>query len=1039
MLNSKKQSRTFASTKYLLVVIVSVFLFLNFITSNTFAQTIEDENSISILKQRLVDEQRLFELSRELYERIDSTTKKILDDIDHDRTEKLKSNNYIFEQLRLQIEKISLQSQKIKIDRDTIEQEIISDENSIYQLENKLQILVGPGRRILDSNELSINKDIKILQNSITYYKTVLDINNSRLKILNQHVDLITKLQDIEKTKLSRLQRLIDDNIKNENLVKLSKKEAEINNKIRQLLATELLVKKKIKDLDFASLDSKVDSSQYNKLHAQLVEITNQKSLLDLELSFIRLNSRLSEVSILFESDNKEVLKNKKYLSERVDRIAKEAKAIKQIAIDKISYINDYRNFINKEKQVKNLSLEIYDQIDVLLASFDKEYKEYLKSISYIVIQLESYRDKLKDLYLKDVSIRQSLPDSLSEWQSLTQDFITIPYLLSKQMFIAWLQLDNYFSNQAGLKLLKIFIIEILFLSFIIFFYKFFQQIEIKYSEVSLEKVSSSAFYILSRILNNSKIVISIIFNTYVLLLFTGLHGVFINIFLLLGLLYVLVSSVITVCYIFLIQNTIEISGDDSRLYKGLKYSLIFGGILSAFMILGQNLNLSINTLGFIDRLFMLFLLAISYPLIMNWQVVPQLLIDSMQPKAYVRRAIWLLGIIVPVTILSNAALGIIGYVNLAWKIAVAEFQLSMVIALWLIFKGLLSELMDLISRFFIRNITNGWLWAESVLKPLHTVLNFILIIFSALGLVFIYGWNSNIELVNVIHEIIYYHLFTIATDIDAPVNIYVKDFIMFCIIFSFVLWATKWSREFSYRWLYAKTKDLAVRNSFSVFTQYATLVAGIIIILKVLGIPTATLMVSIGTLVIFLGFGLRDIISNYISGIILLIERPVRTGDYVTIGENEGKITKIGMRSLTVQSSDNMEIIVPNTDTITKPLINWTFKDTIIRMDLDIRLAYDENLEVVRDLILSVLKSNDEILDEPEPKVYFKEFADSAVITRIYFFIDLNKTPSRGSIRTVIILAINKILSEHHIKVAYPKQTVELVKKFQEDLNTAL
>ncbi len=1016
--------------KSLLKVLCCIFLFFHLFAPKIFAENSESGTFVSVLKQRLDDEQRLFEISRELYEQVDATTKKILDDLDYDKTEKIKSNNYIFEQLRLQIEKISLQSQRIKIDRDTVEQEIIADENSIYQLENKLQTLASAGRGMLDGVALSINKDIKNLQNSITYYKTVLDINNSRLKILNQHVDLITKLQDVENTKLSRLQRLIDDNIKNENLAQLVKKEAEINSKIRVLLGSELQVKQQIKELDFASLENKVDLPEYNRLQTEVIELTNQRGMLELELSFIRLNSRLSDVDILFESENKEVLKNKKYLSDRVERISKEASAIKQIVNDKISYIYQYKNFIDKEKQVKNLFLETYDKIGLILSNFDNEYKEYLKSISYIVLQLDSYRDKLKDLYLKDVSVRQSLPDSIPEWQALMQDFISVPYLLSKQMFVAWLQFDNYFSNQAGLKLLKIFFLEVLALTFIVFFYQFFQKVEIKYSDISLEKVSTSAFYILSSIFNNNKVAISFIFNTYVLLVFTGLHGVFINIFLLIGLLYVLVSSVINVCYIFLIQNTIEISGDDSRLYKGLKYSLIFGGILSAFMLLGQNLNLSINTLAFIDRLFMLFLLAISYPLIMNWQVVPQLLIDSLQPKAYVRRAIWLLGIIVPVTILSNAALGIIGYVNLAWKIAVAEFQLSMVIALWLIFKGLLSELMELISRFFIRNVTNGWLWAESVLKPLHTVLNFILIIISALGLVFIYGWNSNIELVNVIQQIVYYHLFTITTDTDAPVNIYLKDFIMFCIIFSFVLWATKWSREFSYRWLYNKTKDLAVRNSFSVFTQYATLVVGIIIILKVLGIPTATLMVSIGTLVIFLGFGLRDIISNYISGIILLIERPVRTGDFVTIGDNEGKITKIGMRSLTVQSFDNMEIIVPNTDTITKPIINWTFKDTIIRMDLDLRLSYDENLEMVRELILSILKSNDEILEEPEPRVYFKEFADTAVITRIYFFIDLNKTPSRGSIRTVVMLAINKILTENHIKIAYPKQTVELVKK---------
>jgi potassium efflux system protein len=312
--------------------------------------------------------------------------------------------------------------------------------------------------------------------------------------------------------------------------------------------------------------------------------------------------------------------------------------------------------------------------------------------------------------------------------------------------------------------------------------------------------------------------------------------------------------------------------------------------------------------------------------------------------------------------------------------------------------------------------------WTESVLKPVQTVIHVILFGSACMGLVFIYGWNSGVTLITLVNTIVAYKLATIS-----GVDIFVKQFLIICIILSIVIWATTWSREFSYRWLYAKTKDLGVRNSFAVFTQYSILVIGLVIILIFIGFPPQTFTVAFGGIILFLGFGLREVLSNYVSGLILLIERPIRVGDFITIGENEGKVTKIGMRSLTVQSFDNMEIIVPNTDTINKPLTNWTFKDTIIRTELELRIAYDENLDKIKDLIIGVLAATEEILKEPKTKVHFKEFSESAIIAKIYFFIDLNKTPSRGGVRTAVMVAISKAFKENNVKVAYPKQTVIL------------
>lgn len=979
----------------------------------------DKHESVLVFKQRLAEEQRLYEVSKGLYENIKKETSKISEITSIETNKELQSKNYLLEQLRLQLAKINLQAQRIEIDKATVEEEIIASDNAIYQLEDKLQSTIG-----LAKSDYNINS----LQSSISYHKDILEINNKRLKVLTNNYDLINKLKEIEEKNIDVLQRAIDIQIKQNNLLVLDNKEKIINNQIKSWLDQEIQAKEQIQRLDLIGKDDNKNLVAYNDLQNKIIESVNERGILELELGFIRLKTRLDDIAYLFDNSKIEILKNKKNLAERIARLQKEASAIKNLVNSKINFTNNYVLYVDKQKQLKSISVNSYDKIMETLAIYNEKYKSYLIKISKIVVQVSSYNDKLKDLYLKDVSLRQILPDDIKEWSNIFQDIFSMPYLLSKQVFLTWQQFTSYIKNNTNIKLLKLILFEMLAILFTIIFYKFISVLNIKYFKISLDSFSSSAFYILAKFVSSNRFIIALLFNFYLIFWVTNITGIFANIIFLLSSLYLLIRFALLICYTFLIENTLGISGDDSRLYKGLKYSLIFGGVLSTLMILGQAFYLPINTLGFLDRLFMLFLLAVSYPLIINWQVVPQLIIDSLEPKPYVRKALWLLGIILPVTILSNAALGIIGYVNLAWKIAVAEFQFSLVIVFWLILKGFISELMELTSRFVIRNINSGWLWTESVLKPLHTVINFILFFSAILGLVFIYGWNRNIELLQLLNNIFNFHLFTFENNTTSiPVKVFVRDLINFSIVFALVVWATKWSREFSYRFLYAKTKDLAVRNSFSVFTQYATVIIGLIVILKVLGIPTATLMVTIGGLLFFLGFGLRDIISNYISGIILLIERPIRTGDFVTIGEHEGKVTKIGMRSLTVQSFDNMEAIVPNTDTITKTLINWTFKDTVIRQELELRIAYNEDITKIQELIFEVLKGNEEILEEPESKLYFKEFSDTAIIAKIYYFIDLNKSPSRGFVRTAVMSEMNRLFKLNDIKVAYPRQTVKI------------
>ncbi len=1001
-----------------------VYCQTNFLDSDN---SIEKSSNEVVLQQRLVDEQDAYQLAKDLYSQIEIEANKVWIAIKNNKERERNSSNMTYlEQFRLESAKVDVQTNRVEIDRNDAAQDILAGENTIFQLEERLQSYLGLSAPSLANNQ-TLNDNIQELQILIKENRSMLEINKKRLLNLNRHVEVLNKAKVIIKNTTDELQLFVDDQNKQRYFDYFTEQEAKLNQEIRSWLQIELQYKKQLQAKDVLSFSSNRDLSVYDNVRVKITEAENTRRLLEFQLNLIRLDTRVSEISKYFEDKNKETLKNKKNLVERVARLKKEADATKLILHNKINLISENIKLINKEYQIKNISMGVYNAQIGLLNKFLQSYNLKVKDINRIVSQLASYSNDLNELYMKDISIRQKLPSSMYEWQSIFEDIIAVPYLLSKQILSSWYQFVSYFDGDSEavfdvFRCLEILSYELLLVILIALFYRSIGYLREKNRELQPDRFSRSAFYILTRILADNKLFIAILFNLYAIFWFTNLTGVLPKIIFWISVVFIIYRIILSLCYMFLIENIEEISGDDRRLYYGLKYSLLLGAILATLMILSQELNLPINTQNFIDRSSMLFLLAVSYPLIINWQVVPQLVIDNLEPKSYVRKAIWLIGLIVPITILSNAALGIIGYVNLAWKIALAELQLSLVIALWLVFKGLLNELMEVIFRFFIRNVTNGWLWMESVLKPVQTVLNVLLFFSACLALAFVYGWNSGVDLLTLIQAITSLYLITIS-----GVDIFVRDFLIICMILGIVVWATKWSREFSYRWLYAKTKDLGVRNSLAVFTQYSILVIGLIVILRFIGFPAQTLTVAVGGLLFFLGFGLREILSNYVSGLILLIERPIRVGDFITVGEYEGKVTKIGMRSLTVQSFDNMEVIVPNTDTINKPLTNWTFKDTVIRLEFDLRIAYEENLDRIRDLIIELLAASDDVLKDPKPKIYFKEFSESAVIAKIYVFIDLNKTPSRGAVRTALMLSISKIFKDNGIKVAYPIQNINL------------
>lgn len=232
------------------------------------------------------------------------------------------------------------------------------------------------------------------------------------------------------------------------------------------------------------------------------------------------------------------------------------------------------------------------------------------------------------------------------------------------------------------------------------------------------------------------------------------------------------------------------------------------------------------------------------------------------------------------------------------------------------------------------------------------------------------------------------------------------------------------WIRQFTYRWLYAGVLDLGIRNSLSVFTQYAFVLIGLLIALNVLGVNLTSLAIFAGALGVGIGFGLQNIANNFISGLILLAERPIRTSDWVTIGANEGEVKRIGIRAVTVTTWDNQDVVIPNAEIITTPFINWTLSDDIVRTVIFMGISYNNDPHQAMQVIRDAVQAYPAVLKEPPCRVWLREFGNSSVDFRIHYHINV-RLHSRLEVKSEVMLRIWDALKEAGISIPFPQQDV--------------
>ena len=204
------------------------------------------------------------------------------------------------------------------------------------------------------------------------------------------------------------------------------------------------------------------------------------------------------------------------------------------------------------------------------------------------------------------------------------------------------------------------------------------------------------------------------------------------------------------------------------------------------------------------------------------------------------------------------------------------------------------------------------------------------------------------------------------------------------------------------------------------------------IVCLNVLGIDMTSLTLFSGAIGIGLGFGLQKITSNFISGLILLLEKSMEEGDLVELAVGEmGIVRKMGARYTLIETFDSKEIMIPNEDFITNRVINWTFTNKQGRVEIQVGVSYDSDLDKARTLIIEAAKSHERCSIDPEPKCYITQFADSSVNFLLYFWVD-DVTEGRLDAKSDVYLSIWKSFKDNNITIPFPQSDV-LIKNWKD------
>jgi small-conductance mechanosensitive channel len=218
---------------------------------------------------------------------------------------------------------------------------------------------------------------------------------------------------------------------------------------------------------------------------------------------------------------------------------------------------------------------------------------------------------------------------------------------------------------------------------------------------------------------------------------------------------------------------------------------------------------------------------------------------------------------------------------------------------------------------------------------------------------------------------------------------------------------------------------DYGIGISIMRLLHYAIVLIGVLLTLSILGFKLTNLTIIASALSVGIGFGLQTIVNNFVCGLILLFERPIKVGDIIQLGEQWATIRRIGLRATVIQTFDQADIVVPNSDLVTNQVTNWTLTDRNMRIILTVGVAYGSDIPLVLQTLQESTGEHPRVLKKPAPLIYFMGFGDSSLDFQLRVWID--DIDYMNNVRSELNQAIDRKFRERGIEIPFPQRDLHL------------
>ena len=225
-------------------------------------------------------------------------------------------------------------------------------------------------------------------------------------------------------------------------------------------------------------------------------------------------------------------------------------------------------------------------------------------------------------------------------------------------------------------------------------------------------------------------------------------------------------------------------------------------------------------------------------------------------------------------------------------------------------------------------------------------------------------------------------------------------------------------------RLLQRTSLDIGAQQAIGTITRYLILFIGFLIILQTVGINLTPLNVLAGAVGIGIGLGLQNIANNFISGLIILLERPIKVGDRIQVDNVHGRVTSIGARSTSILTNDNIAIIIPNSKFVSQNVTNWSFQGNTVRFKVPVGVSYDADTDLVERLLLEAAGEDADVLEQPKPSVRLISFGDNSLNFELRAW-SSTRLQQPGLLKSNLNLAILKKFREHDIEIPFPQRDI--------------